>query len=305
MRTLELVAVTDVPVLITGDTGTGKDLVAQQIHEKSQRKQHELITVNCAALPEEHAESMLFGHQKGAFTEATQNSIGYMGQARSGTVFFDEISELSHNIQAKLLRFIENGEIQPIGYSTPRKYNVRVIAASNKDLAEEVRKGNFRADLYYRLNVIPLELPALKEREGDIVVLLEYFMRTLVQQHRRVQPSFTQAALKQITQYDWPGNIRQLHNFCERMFILFSGKEIDITNLPQELRSYTRAKTSQSAHSPFSLPATGIKLERVEIDLIHQALEKTNGNKCRAARLLGLTRDTFLYRLKKYAITAS
>ncbi|HIO96651.1 MAG TPA: sigma-54-dependent Fis family transcriptional regulator [Leucothrix sp.] len=301
LRTIELVSVTDVPVLLSGEIGTGKELLAQKIHESSHRNQREFISVNCAALPQEFAESMLFGQKIEASDDTiTENNLGYIAQAQSGTLFLDEISELPLAVQAKVQRFLENGEIQAVGDSIPHKYDVRLIAATHKNLNDEVNAGNFRADLFYRLNIIPVELPALKEREGDINILMEYFFREFVREQHQAAPSFTKAALKQITQYGWPGNVRELHNFCERMFILFSGKEVDVTNLPHELRSFASAKIDSS--SPFSLPVTGIKLEMVEVDLIQQALQNTNGNKSRAARLLGLTRDTFLYRLKKYSI---
>ena len=298
LRTIGLVSVTNVPVLLSGETGTGKELLAQKIHADSQRKQREFISVNCAALPQEFAESMLFGYKKDAFEGATENSLGYIAQARSGTLFLDEVSELPLSVQVKLQRFLETGEILALGDNVPRKCDVRLVVASNKCLQDEVSAGNFRKDLFYRLNVIPVELPTLKEREGDVTILMEHFLRQFVRDQHQVAPSFTQAALKQITQYNWPGNVRELHNFCERMFLLFGGKEVDITNLPHELRSYSKTNSD----SPFSLPATGIKLELVEVDLIQQALQTSSGNKSRAARLLGLTRDTFLYRLKKYSI---
>jgi len=296
LRTIELVSVTDVPVLLSGETGTGKELLAQKIHASSHRKQREFVSVNCAALPQEFAESMLFGHKAGAFDGAAKNNKGYISQARSGTLFLDEISELPLAVQVKLQRFIESGEIQAVGDSVPRKCDVRLLVATNKNLNDEVNAGNFRADLFYRLNVIPVELPALKDREGDVAILMKYFFRQLVSEQHQAAPSFTRAALKQITLYDWPGNVRELHNFCERMFILFGGKEVDLGNLPHELRSYS------DTGAPFCLPAGGIKLEMVEVDLIQQALQTSSGNKSRAARLLGLTRDTFLYRLKKYSI---
>ena len=296
LRTIESVSVIDVPVLLSGETGTGKELLAQNIHASSHRKQREFVSVNCAALPQEFAESMLFGHKAGAFDGAAKNNQGYISQARSGTLFLDEISELPLAVQVKLQRFIESGEIQAVGDSIPRKCDVRLLVATNKNLNDEVNAGKFRADLFYRLNVIPVELPALKDREGDVAILMGYFFRQLVSKQHQVAPHFTHAAIKQITQYDWPGNVRELHNFCERMFILFSGKEVDLGNLPHELRSYSNTGV------PFCLPAGGIKLDRVEVDLIQQALQTTSGNKSRAARLLGLTRDTFLYRLKKYAI---
>lgn len=298
LRTAELVSATDVPVILTGETGTGKKLFAQHIHSNSQRKQQEFISVNCAALPEDLAESMLFGHKIASSSGATENHIGFIAKARKGTLFLDDVGALSLPAQAKLLRFLERGELQPVGHTAIRNYDVRILAASHTNLGDAVKAGNFRADLFYHLNVIPVELPALREREGDTRLLMEYFFRELVQKQHQPAPGFTAAALKQIARYDWPGNVRELRNFCERLFILFCGKEIDMANLPQELRSYT----SPASAFPFSLPSKGIKLEQVEVDLIHQALQSTSGNKSRAARLLGLTRDTFLYRLKKYSI---
>jgi DNA-binding NtrC family response regulator len=301
LRAADLVSVTDVPVLITGETGTGKDLFARRIHQQSPRKQREFVTINCATLAGQHAESFLFGHKQGAFAEAGTNNPGMIAKAGSGTLFFDEISELSLSLQVKLLRFIETGEVQPLGYSSPRNYDVRIIAASNKNLAEEVEKGNFRADLYYRLNIIPLELPALREREGDIAVLMAYFFREFVRKQHLTPPGFTTAALKQINKYQWPGNVRELRNFCERLLILFSGKEIDVTNLPHEMRYFSEVPSGHP-NASFNLPENGINLESVEVDLMLQALDKSSGNKSKAARLLGLSRDTFLYRLKKYSI---
>ena len=298
LRTTELVSGTDVPVFFTGETGTGKKMFAHHIHRNSQRKQREFISVNCAALPEDLAESMLFGYKKSSSSDETENTIGFIAQARTGTLFLDEVGALSLSAQAKLLRFLDTGEVQAVGHTTVRKYDVRVITANSINLEEAVKAGNFRADLFYHLNVIPIDLPALRDREGDCQLLMESFFRELVQENHQSAPGFTAAALKRITSYDWPGNVRELRNFCERLFLLFSGKEIDVDNLPLELRSYP----SPASLSPFSLPSTGIKLEQVEVDLIHQALQSTSGNKSRAARLLGLTRDTFLYRLKKYAI---
>jgi len=299
LRTVGLVAVTDVPVLISGETGTGKKLLAQNIHQQSHRKQRSLVSVNCAALPEEFAESMLFGNKE---SESNDKALGYIAKARSGTLFLDEISTLSQALQVKLLHFIETGEIQAVGDTTPRKYDVRIIVATNKNLIDEVAAGDFCADLFYRLNVIPVELPALKERQGDVVLLMEHFFRELVHEQHQTAPDFSKAALKQIVLYNWPGNIRELHNFCERMFILFSGKQVDVSNLPQEIRLFLSSSSENTSNQPFSLPASGIKLDEVEVDLMQQALQSARGNKSRAARLLGLTRDTFLYRLKKYSI---
>ncbi len=291
LRTAELVAATDAPVLLAGAMGTGKKALAQRIHNKSNRKQRELVSVNCETLPEELADALLFG-------EKDSKKAGYIAQARSATLFLDAVSELSLSVQAKLLHFIENGEVRAVGDTISRKYDVRIISSSYKNLIEEVSAGNFRSDLFYCLNIVPIDLPELNKREGDVNLLIEYFFCELVRKQHQAAPSFTNAALKQIAQYNWPGNIRELQNFCERLFILFNGREVDITNLPQEIRNYTKSTRT----SPFSLPTEGIHLKDVEIDLIQQALETSRGNKSRAARLLGLTRDTFLYRLKKHSI---
>ena len=285
LRTSDLVAGTDVPVLIAGKTGTGKDLFALRVHQQSQRKKRAFIKISCSSLLDKNAGELLFG------------SKGYIAQARSGTLFLDEVSELAPALQTKLLHFIETSEIINSGEKVAKKYDVRIIATSCKDLQNEVDQGTFRAELFYRLNVIPVELPPLKDRDDDVALLMDYFFRKCVREQHQTPPTFTKAALKQLSRYEWPGNIRELHNFCERMFILFSGKTVDVTNLPHEFGQYT-----QSKDSPFSLPAAGIQLEQLEVDFIQQALQTTGGNKSKAARLLGLTRDTFLYRLKKYSI---
>lgn len=303
LRTIQLVSVTEVPVLLIGETGTGKKAIASDIHQQSLRKSQNFVKVNCSALPEEAAENMLFGCKKmisHVSEESKKRCVGYFNKAKNGTILLEDISALSDKLQIKLLHFIETSEVQAIGETIPHKVDARLIVTTHKDLHEEVSAGNFRADLYYRLNIIPVEIPTLSERESDIKILMEFFFRKLVKEQQRTAPSFTKAAIKQITQYEWPGNVRELKNFCERMFILSGGKEVDVTNLPQELRSFTNTKVDPA--SPFSLPSTGIQLEKVEVDLIQQALQTSNGNKSRAARLLGLTRDTFLYRLKKYSI---
>lgn len=298
LRTVDLVAGTDVPVLITGDTGTGKNLFASRVHKKSRRKQSPFCSINCSSLNEEYAESIIFGSDENISISNSGKAL--IAKARGGTLFFNEVSKLSLDIQGKLLHFIEMGEVQANGVAFPQKCDVRIVVATSQDLYKDVEAGKFRADLYYRLNVIPLELPLLSERGNDTSLLIEHFFKELVQERRLVSPSFSRIALRQILLYEWPGNIRELRNFCERMFVLFSGKEIDVGNLPHEIRNFSRSSINND--SPFSLPASGIKLESVEVDLMLQALDKTCGNKSQAARLLGLTRDTFLYRLKKYSI---
>lgn len=296
LNAASLIAATDVAVMIKGESGTGKDLMAKAIHLTSRRSSAPFVAINCAAIPESLLESELFGFSKGAFTGADTKQDGRIAQADGGTLFLDEIGELPSSVQAKLLRFLESGEIQALGGQHTRKINVRVIAASNQNLELMVEQGVFRPDLFYRLNVVPVELPALRERRGDIVTLLEYWNQQLSAQHNLPQPRYHKEALDQLKRYDWPGNVRELRNFCERMLILFSGREILASNLPREFSKPVANKDG----FVFTLPASGISLDGVERELIQQALDNTLGNRSRAARLLGISRDTLLYRMKKY-----
>ncbi len=300
LRAAALVAITDVPVLIQGESGTGKELLAQSLHKQSPRAQQPFISVNCAALPEALAESLLYGHRRGAFTGAVDHHMGYLQAAHGGTLFLDEVGDLPTAIQAKLLRFLESGEIQPVGSTSSRQVSVRVIAATNRALETQVQQGRFREDLYYRLNVVPLELPPLRERQGDVAQLLSQLTALMATRHGMQAPRYSKDALACLNGYGWPGNVRELRNLCERMVVLFSGKVIETGNLPAEMRQQAAAMSSSSL---FQLPVEGVHLESLEIQCIQQALHHTAGNRSRAARLLGLTRDTLLYRMKKYAIT--
>lgn len=293
LRTADLVAALDVTLLITGEIGTGKEHLARYVHEHSSRKK--FLSVNCAALPEKLIESMLFGHKEGAFPEATENHKGYIAEAEGGTLFLDEISALPMDIQSKLLRFLETGETQPLGHTKTSTHDVRIIAASHQDLLTLSQTGEFQEDLFYRLNIVPIHLPALRDRMGDISIMIDAFMRDFVKKYHIAPPSISSAAMKALKDYSWPGNVRELRNFCERMLILLKGSTLDVSNLPREI--------TQKRSVTFQLPETGIDLEAVEVELIEQAISSTQGNKSRAARLLGLTRDTFLYRLKKYGIS--
>lgn len=297
MRAAQIIAATDVTVLIQGESGTGKELMAEQLHLQSARANQPFITVNCAALPETLAESELFGHRKGAFTGATQDQQGRIQAADGGTLFLDEIGELPLNIQAKLLRFLESGECQSVGKTHADKVNVRVIAATHRDLYKEAQQGNFREDLFYRLNVVPVQLPALRERLGDIEHLLNKLTEQLAEQHQLTAPVYHKQAIKQLTSYSWPGNIRELKNFCERMLILLPGQTVSADNLPFEFRQ------QPATSSVVQLPESGVVLDNVEAELISQALSKTNGNQSKAARLLGITRSALLYRMSKHAIS--
>ena len=303
LRALDIAAVTDVTLLLQGESGTGKEILARHVHARSSRHDRPMISLNCAAIPESLAEATLFGHVKGAFTGADSDRGGYLRAADGGTVFLDEISELASGIQAKLLRFLESGEIQPVGAAETIKLDVRVVAASNRDLARSVEQGDFRRDLFYRLNILPFDVPALRDRRDDVRPLLAHYMGELAEDHALDAPTFTPAALQRLANYDWPGNIRELKNFCERMLILCSGQTLGVSNLPREIQE-GRGRERSAVAAVISLPDEGLSLAEVEASLIAQALAKAGGNQSRAARLLGLTRDTLLYRIKKYGLAA-
>lgn len=299
LRSARIAAKTDVPLLLLGESGTGKELLARAIHLESPRKDKPFISVNCATLTETQAASELFGHRKDAFTGANDNYPGCIRTAENGTLFLDEIGELPLAVQAKLLRFLESSECHTVGDDTPLKVNTRIVAATNRDLQHEVKHGHFRRDLFYRLNIVPLLLPPLRDRHGDIEKLITRLTARLAQQHCLDAPRYSVSAIEQLQRYDWPGNIRELKNFCERMLILLSGQTIKAENLPQEIKSSTRLSKGNGG---FFLPEGGIVLEELEAELIHQALDKSRGNQSKAARLLGLTRSALLYRMKKHAI---
>ena len=301
IRSAKMVAATDVTVLLKGETGTGKEVFANAIQKESTRADKAFITLNCAALPESLIESELFGHKKGSFTGATSSTQGLFQAADGGTLFLDEINSLPVSIQAKLLRFLESGECLAVGEVKPYIVDVRVIAAANYDLLRQVDEGNFRRDLYYRLDVVPLELPPLSKRTADMVHLITHFLKLIATTHAIEPPKFSKPTLKILKEYPWPGNIRELRNLCERLSILLAGKVIEPEHLPgQFVTSITHIKSEA-----FALPENGIELESLEADLIHQALARTNGNRSKSAKLLGLTRDTLLYRMQKHGFTTT
>lgn len=299
LRSARMVAATDVTVLIKGATGTGKEILASAIQKDSRRFNKPFITLNCAALPESLIESELFGYKKGSFTGAMTDKKGIFQAADGGTILLDEINSLPINIQAKLLRFLENGECLAVGSTASYTVDVRIISATNSNLQKQIDAGKFREDLYFRLNVIPLEIPALKERIEDIEHLLKHFNEYFAKQYSRAVPKFSKQAIKILQNYDWPGNVRELRNVCERMSILLSGQLIEAENFPY---NYFVTQTTHSDKQDFSLPDTGINLNKLEADLIRQALIKTNGNRAKSARLLGLSRDTLLYRIQKHGL---
>lgn len=289
------IADTDANVLINGETGTGKEHLAQSIHRHSNRVDGAWIVVNCGALPEQLVEAELFGHTKGAFTGASQAREGRIASADNGTLLLDEIGDLPLSAQVKLLRFLQEGEIQAIGADTPRHVDVRVIAATHKDLHAMMKEGSFREDLYYRLSVITLHLPALRERREDIMPLANMFLGQSAASHNREPATFTPAGAKLIENFGWPGNVRQLKNLCERWALLYAKKELSSELLQADL-------TSNIQSNSWELPPEGVDLAELEQQLIEQALSRTQGNKSQAARLLGISRHTLDYRLDKYNI---
>ncbi len=296
-----IVAATGVNTMLFGESGSGRELLARFIHAHSSRSQQSFVSVNCASMPENLAESLLFGHSQGAIADAMDDNAGYLTSAANGTLFLNEVGELPLDIQVKLLRFLESGEVLPVGAARPVKVDVRLIASSHMDLGALVDQGSFRQDLYYRLNVVPLEIPPLCKRQGDIPVLLAHFISLFSKRHGLKSPHFTKAALECMRQYRWPGNVRELKNLCERLLILLPGQEVGVQNLPQEFRAGPVSKGA--ADSVVQLPPEGIVLSNVEESLIRQALDLARGNRSKAARLLGISRDTLLYRLKKFAIS--
>ncbi|MFO8156405.1 MAG: sigma-54 interaction domain-containing protein [Pseudomonadota bacterium] len=304
LRSASLVAASDVTLLLLGESGTGKGRLAETIHASSPRADGPLVTVNCGAIPEGLAESELFGHRRGAFTGAVEDTSGRIGAAAGGTLFLDEVAELPLQAQTKLLRFLESGEVQALGDPRPHTADVRVIAATHRDLGTAVKAGEFRADLYYRLNIVPLEIPALRERRCDIPQLARGLLSDRAEQHGVEAPEFTRAAIDRLREYPWPGNVRELRNLCERSAILLPGCRIDVDNLPLRLGPLPtdEAPAMVTEGGDFRLPDGGVKLESVEAQLIRQAMERSEGNRSRAARLLGISRHTLLYRLRKHAL---
>jgi transcriptional regulator with PAS, ATPase and Fis domain len=301
IRNAKMVAATDVTVLLKGETGTGKEVFANAIQKESARAGKVFITLNCAALPESLIESELFGHRKGSFTGATANTTGLFQAADGGTLFLDEINSLPVSIQAKLLRFLESGECLAVGDVKPYNVDVRIIAATNSDLNKQVATGEFRRDLYYRLDVVPLELPPLSERTEDIEHLIMHFLVMMAETHSLEAPTISKSALKVLKDYPWPGNIRELRNLCERLSVLLAGRTIEPENLPREFVTHS----SMPKVAPFTLPERGIQLDSLEADLIHQALTRTQGNRSKSAKLLGLSRDTLVYRMQKHGFTTT
>jgi len=283
----------NVTVLITGESGTGKELVARAIHYNGIRKHMPFIVVNCASIPDTLIESELFGHVRGAFTGALKDRKGKFQTADGGTIFLDEIGDLKLDLQAKLLRVLQEGEFERLGEGKPVQVDVRVIAATNRHIEEMEKTGTFREDLYYRVSVFPIQLPPLRERRDDIPLLTDFFLKKY--SSGDTAPRIDRETEEVLSRYDWPGNVRELENVIERSLILSRGEAIGVAHLPEKL-----TESKLWCANLFEIPEGGVELEELEKSLILQALHKTGGNRSRAARLLGLSRPTLLYRLEKY-----
>lgn len=298
--TLALVAPSDATVLIAGESGTGKELVANVIHENSLRKNGPFIKVNCAALHENLLESELFGHEKGAFTGAAAQRKGRFEQAHKGTLFLDEIGDMSLTTQAKILRVLQEGEFERLGGDKNIKVDVRLLTATHKNLERMVEEGSFRQDLYFRLNVVPVVLPPLRDRREDIPPLADFFLKKYSQKNRKNIRGIHPQALVLLTRYEWPGNIRELENTMERAVILCLGEQISPLELPSHLRPNDEEYRADEGPSP---PPSGLTLRDMERELIRATLQQTNGNKSQTAKILGIARQTLQNKMKEYDLS--
>ena len=296
-ETLSLVAPSDATVLIIGESGTGKELVANAIHQNSPRKNNPFIKVNCAALPETLLESELFGHERGAFTGAAVQKKGRFAHAHTGTIFLDEIAEMSPTTQVKILRVLQEQEFEPLGSSKTVKVDIRIIAATNRVLEDEIENGNFREDLYYRLNVVSVKIPLLRERKDDILLLADYFLKKYSDKNKKMIKGFAPRTIDLLMRHPWPGNVRELENAVERSVILAREEVLSPEYLPDAIKEL--AIDELESVTGFS---TGQSLKVVEKQMILRTLEDTNGNRTHAAEILGISRRTLQLKLKKYGI---
>jgi two-component system, NtrC family, response regulator AtoC len=288
----------DATVLIQGETGTGKELVARAIHHNSRRSSRTFVPINCGAIPRDLVESELFGYMRGAFTGALANKTGRIESADGGTLFLDEVGELPLEAQVKLLRVLQEGELPKLGANTPLKIDVRVIAATHRNLSVMVEDGTFREDLYYRLAVVPLRIPPLRERREDLPELIDALFQRARERHHLPDAKLSSAVRKALISYRWPGNVRQLENVLERLLVLSATDLITTEDLPEELT------TSSAVEAPLwaNLPEEGLSLDAIERDLISRALEKFSGNQTQAARYLDISRRTLIYRMEKHGL---
>ena len=291
------VAPTEASVLITGESGTGKELIANAIHQNSPRKDKPFIKINCAALPENLLESELFGHEKGAFTGAVNKRKGRFQQAHMGSIFLDEIGEMAPVTQAKILRVLQEQEFEPLGGASTVKVNTRLITATNKDLSKEIQEGRFREDLYYRLDVVNIDVPPLRERGDDILLLTDFFLKKYTEKNRIFIKGFNPRAMDLFLRYDWPGNVRELENVVERSVIMVRSDMITFDELPDSLKKHEAASQEKGMDM-----APGRSLKEVEKEMIIRTLESTNGNRTHTAKILGISRRTLQLKLKDYGI---
>jgi transcriptional regulator with GAF, ATPase, and Fis domain len=298
---IDRVARTDAKVLITGESGAGKEIVARQVYALSTRSSRPFVAVNCAGLPETLLESELFGHVRGAFTNAISSREGRFALANGGTIFLDEIGDMSPNLQVKLLRVLQERTFEPVGSAKTETVNVRVIAATNQDLETAIRDGRFREDLFYRLNVIPIEVPPLRQRREDIPLLVMHFLEVLNQERGTKIESISDTALDFLCRYDWPGNVRELENLMERITVLRGGGDLDESDLPESVRRApsfaSDVENGNGGESDFRAA-----VDRFQSDLIRDALARSGGNKKEAAEFLGLNRTTLIEKIKKLGL---
>jgi DNA-binding NtrC family response regulator len=296
---IEKVADTDSTVLITGESGTGKELIAKAIHYNSYRRDNPMVVINCGAIPEELLESELFGHEKGAFTGAHKMRVGRFELANGGTIFLDEIGDMSPNLQVKLLRVLQEQKFERVGGTRTLEIDVRIIAATNKNLINAVNRGSFRQDLYYRLNVIPIRVPPLRHRKSDIPLLIDFFFKRIEPRKRNGINGFSSKAEDALVAYDWPGNVRELENMVERMSILANGDKIELEDVPDSIKG----KGAKIESIEVTIPEDGIvfdqAVEEYERKLILEALNETNWVKTKAAKLLNINRTTLIEKMKK------
>ncbi len=296
---VEKVADHKTTVLITGESGTGKELIAKSIHSNGQRRNAALVSINCGGIPENLLESELFGYKKGAFTDATRDKPGRFDEAHKGTLFLDEIGELPFSLQVKLLRVLQEEEITPLGGSGAKNVDVRVIAATSKDLAEEVKRGNFREDLYYRINVWRIHLPPLRDRRGDLSLLTGYFLDQLNQKLGKSVEGLSSEAMAMIMDYHWPGNVRELENCIERAVLLAASQWITPEDLPSSLKKHRNSPEEVDGSEMLSIKRATRRLQR---DFMAKALKRTGGNKTQAAKLLEISRPMLIAKIKEYGL---
>jgi len=304
-KTIEKVSASDSTVLVTGESGTGKELIARAIHSNSYRADRPMVTINCGAIPHELLESELFGHEKGAFTGAHRTRLGRFEMAAGGTIFLDEIGDMSPDLQVKLLRVLQEQSFERVGSTRPIQVDIRVIAATNKDLAASIDGGTFREDLFYRLNVIPIQVPPLRHRKSDIPLLVNFFMNRMGGRRRedlRRMKSFSDEALQGLMVYDWPGNVRELENMMERLSVLVEGDVIQPADLPEHIRGKGTAARHPAAYTPDGDLGFGDLVDQYQKALILDALHEANWVKAKAAQRLKMNRTTLVEKIKKLGV---